>query len=304
MYGFQSGHIELSSRQQEYLSRPTASAAFWEPPDEHVLGGRDLQRSVKGTWLGVTKDGRIAVLTNFREEGAESQSLVSRGAMVNAFLTPPPQDVLDIETFVKRLISGEGARGSGGFSLVCGRIGEPLAVISNRMQKEGEVKWIGRNEIKETVGLSNAAFGDRSWKKVTDGERMMEGLVQSWIDRKVGKVDITSELMELLSNDTLPKWNEGEDWQTFIRQLRNSIFIPRLATRGKDAQTVAAADSEARVTEKTVDSEAYGTQKQTVVVVDKEGIITFTEKTLYDEHGQHVGSNPQSLRKFEFKIAR
>ena len=215
--------------------------------------------------------------------------------MVNAFLTPAPQGVPDTETFVKKLITGEGARGSGGFSLVCGRIGEPLAVISNRMQKEGEVKWIGRNGAKEVVGLSNAAFGDRSWKKVTEGERMMETLVRSWTEKKAAKTEIVSELMELLSKDTLPTKRQGENWQIFVRQLRNSIFIPKL---------VAAADSEVQSTEETVSSQAYGTQKQTVVIVDRGGVVTFVEKTLYDERGQDIGSNPQSLRTFEFKISR
>ena len=44
--------------------RPTAPAYFWEEhPD--LLAGKDLLGG--GTWLGVTKTGRVAWLTNFRE---------------------------------------------------------------------------------------------------------------------------------------------------------------------------------------------------------------------------------------------
>ena len=44
--------------------RPTAPAHFWEGhPD--LLAGKDLLGG--GTWLGVTKTGRVAWLTNFRE---------------------------------------------------------------------------------------------------------------------------------------------------------------------------------------------------------------------------------------------
>lgn len=44
--------------------RPTAPAHFWEEhPD--LLAGKDLLGG--GTWLGVTKRGRVAWLTNFRE---------------------------------------------------------------------------------------------------------------------------------------------------------------------------------------------------------------------------------------------
>jgi uncharacterized protein with NRDE domain len=49
--------------------RPTQPAHFWED-HPHVLGGRDVLGN--GTWLGITKHGRFACLTNYREvsEGA------------------------------------------------------------------------------------------------------------------------------------------------------------------------------------------------------------------------------------------
>ena len=46
------------------VGRPTAPAHFWEEhPD--LLAGKDLLGG--GTWLGVTRTGRVAGLTNFRE---------------------------------------------------------------------------------------------------------------------------------------------------------------------------------------------------------------------------------------------
>lgn len=46
------------------IDRPTAPAHFWkEQPD--LLAGKDLKGG--GTWLGVTRTGRVAWLTNFRE---------------------------------------------------------------------------------------------------------------------------------------------------------------------------------------------------------------------------------------------
>jgi uncharacterized protein with NRDE domain len=47
---------------QEYLHRPTAEATWWPSPDSQVLGGYDLHRPAHGTWLGVTRQGRIAAL--------------------------------------------------------------------------------------------------------------------------------------------------------------------------------------------------------------------------------------------------
>lgn len=49
-----------------HMRRPTYPAHFW-PDEPHLLAGRDALRS--GTWLGMTKNGRFAFLTNFREVG-------------------------------------------------------------------------------------------------------------------------------------------------------------------------------------------------------------------------------------------
>lgn len=44
--------------------RQTETAHFWKESSS-LLAGRDVQRG--GTWLGITTEGRFAMLTNFRE---------------------------------------------------------------------------------------------------------------------------------------------------------------------------------------------------------------------------------------------
>ena len=44
--------------------RPTATAKWWDD-DPEILAGRDLVRG--GTWLGISRSGKFAFLTNFRE---------------------------------------------------------------------------------------------------------------------------------------------------------------------------------------------------------------------------------------------
>ena len=46
------------------MNDPTAIADFWEDHPT-ILAGRDLLQM--GTWLGVTKGGRFAALTNYRD---------------------------------------------------------------------------------------------------------------------------------------------------------------------------------------------------------------------------------------------
>ena len=295
---------------QEYLNRPTAPAAWWAHPNGHVLGGRDLLRDEKGTWLGVTSDGRLAVLTNFREEGQAFQGARSRGAMVNAFLKQAPQSAQSTEDFVKTLVEDKGVSGVGGFSLVCGKIGASLAVVSNRTPNVQETPWIAA-KAGETIGLSNAAFGNRSWPKVMDGEKLMASTIQKSLIKGDSKNQFIEELMHLLSIDTLPRCGKEEGWESYISQLRKSIFIPILSsedTKDKRADTIASAkhdqqiervDSSKGTSDKLGTSGLYGTQKQTVLLVDYNGHATFVERTLYDQFGQPLNEEHRDL-KFEF----
>ena len=46
--------------------RPASATAFW-PDAPQVLAGRDL--AAGGSWMGVTRRGRFAALTNYRDPG-------------------------------------------------------------------------------------------------------------------------------------------------------------------------------------------------------------------------------------------
>ena len=76
--------------------------------------------------------------------------------------------------YVQTRLLGKG-EAVGGFSLILGRIGERLAVVSNRaVRGEEGVQWImGPPGEVWTVGLSNAAFGEGGWGKVEMGERLV-----------------------------------------------------------------------------------------------------------------------------------
>jgi uncharacterized protein with NRDE domain len=69
--------VVIAANRDEYHARPTAPARWW---DEGWLAGRDL--TAGGTWLGVTRKGRWALVTNVREPGRQDQQAPSRGALV------------------------------------------------------------------------------------------------------------------------------------------------------------------------------------------------------------------------------
>lgn len=72
----------LIANRDEFYARPTAPLAWWDDAD--ILAGRDLQAG--GTWLGVSRSGRLAALTNHRDPANVRTDAPSRGELVSAFL--------------------------------------------------------------------------------------------------------------------------------------------------------------------------------------------------------------------------
>nr|WP_070121811.1 NRDE family protein [Bacillus marinisedimentorum] len=86
--------LVLAANRDEFYGRPTESASFWEDHPE-ILAGRDLEQM--GTWMGVTKSGRFAALTNYRNPAEKQAGKASRGNIVKDFLagSDAPGDFLE-----------------------------------------------------------------------------------------------------------------------------------------------------------------------------------------------------------------
>jgi uncharacterized protein with NRDE domain len=73
----------VAGNRDEFYNRRTAAADFWtDYPD--ILGGRDLE--AMGTWLGMTRSGKISMLTNYRDPKNIDPKAPSRGQLVSDFL--------------------------------------------------------------------------------------------------------------------------------------------------------------------------------------------------------------------------
>jgi uncharacterized protein with NRDE domain len=312
----------LLSNRDEFLSRPTAIGNWWDAPNQHVLGGRDLQRKERGTWLAITKQGRIAALTNFREEGDTFKAMgKSRGGIVNAYLTGEmgerPQE------FAKRLIEEVGVRDVGGFSLLFGELRAPspdselvpgLSILSNRSATAEDLTTIA-TKPGEIHGLSNSHFGDTSWPKVVLGERLLQEAIAADVDTPASQDVLIESLFNILSMDKLPKRRQDEDWDAYVYHMRESILIPPTGIDNHTADKVATAQTgqipkigrsgydtpdHSRV-EVRPEAGGYGTQKQTVILVDQGGTVKYVERTLYNERGIPMPKADQD-RVFEFAI--
>jgi uncharacterized protein with NRDE domain len=88
--------LVVAANRDEFHARPADPAAFWTD-QPGILAGRDLE--ARGTWMGVSRGGRFAAVTNYR--GAREPSAKhSRGALVTAFLSgddKPGEYIKDLE---------------------------------------------------------------------------------------------------------------------------------------------------------------------------------------------------------------
>lgn len=192
--------LVVAANRDEWFRRPTAPAAFWlDAPD--VLAGRDLEQM--GTWLGVTRSGRFAALTNYRDPASNRADAPSRGSLVSAFLrsTAPPM------TYLERL-RAESARFNG-FSLLAADLGT-LGYFSNR---EGELRELAPG----LYGLSNSLL-DVAWPKVEIGKARLAAALDGTPDAEalLALLDDTGPA----SDHHLPSTGVSIEWERRLSSLR------------------------------------------------------------------------------------
>jgi uncharacterized protein with NRDE domain len=154
--------LVLLANRDEFYDRAALPAAFW-PDEPDIYAGRDL--TAGGTWLGVTRSGRFAAVTNYREPDA-APGRVSRGNLVADFLRSDNSP----KTFMEK-VAGE-ADNYAGFNLITGVVGEntEICYYSNR---GGRPRTLGSG----IYGLSNHLL-DSPWPKVARGKAQLVSLLR------------------------------------------------------------------------------------------------------------------------------
>jgi len=222
--------LAVAANRDEYHARPTARAHWW-PDDEApgILAGRDLEAG--GTWLGVTRAGCWAFVTNVREGGQRDAAAPSRGALVPRVL----RDARDPQTALAAAIAD--AAHYNGFNLMAGDVSS-ACWGSNRGER-------GRVVAPGIHGMSNARL-DTPWPKLA---RTKAG-VAAWALE--GRDDI-GPLFALLADrerardDELPDTGVSIEWERIL----SAPFI--IGTRCSTVLTVSR-DGEARFVEQSFDA--------------------------------------------------
>ena len=210
--------LVFAGNRDEAYQRPSAAAGFWAD-DPQIFGGRDLEKG--GTWLGLTRSGRMAVVTNYRDGPAARVAPRSRGELTAAFLrgTEDPRAYLE----------GVAARAAdyGGFTLIVGD-SDRLYSTSNRGR--------GIEEIAFGVhGLSNHLI-DTPWPKVERGKQRLLALL------KAKETELIEGLLDALADRTAAPDSELPDTGVGLQRERelSPAFVAgeRYGTRATTALLV------------------------------------------------------------------
>lgn len=214
----------VAANRDEFFDRPTQSADVWED-HPYVIGGRDLKEG--GTWLGLTKEGRFAAITNFRDPLTHRSDAPSRGKLVTDFLTSR----VTAEDFLTRL--EEKGHLYNGFNMIFGTV-DGLFYFSNR--RGGESLAPGLH------GLSNA-FLDTPWPKVERGKARMNKILFQDPSRWKSQLFRLLRDRHVPPDGVLPRTGVGLDWERVL----SPIFIssPIYGTR---SSTVVIVDEQGGVT--------------------------------------------------------
>ena len=176
--------LVIAANRDEFFKRPAARLAWWtpHPGGPAILGGRDLEGG--GTWMGLTAQGRLALVTNHRDPSRIDPQAPSRGQIVANWLAA--REPID-RFWMRTALSGYN-----GFNLIAAdfRLGECFWASN----VEAYPKRLERG----LYGLSNAAL-DTPWPKVEAWKASVHGALES-----AGSVDeLATRLFDALANRSL-----------------------------------------------------------------------------------------------------
>jgi len=171
--------LVFAGNRDEAYERPSAAAEFWAD-DPQIFGGRDLEKG--GTWLGITRPGRMAAVTNYRDGPGAAAMPRSRGELTANFLRESEEP----RAYLERVAPG--AEDYGGFTLI---VGDPdrLLAFSNRGSAIEEL-------APGVHGVSNH-LPNTPWPKVVRGKQRLTELLNA------GEAELVDGLFHALADRTV-----------------------------------------------------------------------------------------------------
>jgi uncharacterized protein with NRDE domain len=192
--------LVVAANRDEFHERPAAPLAKWPPPDD-ILAGRDLR--AQGTWLGLDRQRRFGVITNFRELQRPKPDAPTRGALIPDYL-----------------------RGSAGAGAFLAHLEPQAAHYSgfNLLLTDGDSLWYASNRAEAfarplppgVYGLSNE-FLDTPWPKLRRVRRRFD----AWLGdpangAAAGLFALLDDRATATADEELPQTGIPVEWERIL----------------------------------------------------------------------------------------
>jgi uncharacterized protein with NRDE domain len=255
----------LAANRDEFFRR-TAEPINWWQDARGVLAGRDLVGG--GTWLGLSRDGRFAALTNYRAPHEMRADAPTRGTLVSDWLNGFAREGHDTPLTYLQHVARTGDIYNGFNLLVGDWTRRELAWYCNRADRPPELLAPG------THGISNAVL-DTAWPKL---------------------VNKRAELHGLLARDAMPT----------LERLIDLMRDPRVARDDQLPSTGIPLERERVLSAAFIESADYGTRGTTGLRVSVHGeVLNVAVAERSDDNGSHRIVRPGDFeRSFAFNVER
>lgn len=255
----------LAANRDEFFRRAAEPINWWQDA-RGVLAGRDLVGG--GTWLGLSRDGRFAALTNYRAPHEMRADAPTRGTLVSDWLGGAGHERGATPLGYLQRVARSGDIYNGFNLLVGDWTRRELAWYCNRAERAPELLAPG------THGISNAVL-DTAWPKL------------------VGK---RAELHGMLARDAMPP----------LERLIELMRDPRVARDDELPSTGISLERERILSAAFIESPDYGTRGTTALRVSLHGdVINVAVAERSDDNGSHRIVRPGDFeRSFAFNVER
>ena len=190
----------VAANRDEFYDRPASLLHNWENHSD-LYAGKDLKEN--GTWLGVTKKGRIAAITNYRDMAKIKVNAPTRGKLVSDFLL----NKMSPELYADLLM--ETTDNYNGYNLIFGYC-DSLYYFSN----------ISKEPVKLSegiYGLSNQLL-DSQWPKVIKSKKIFSEIINE-PNPSINKLFDLLKDDEVYPDETLPETGLGKELERMVSPI-------------------------------------------------------------------------------------
>ncbi|KAG8772273.1 hypothetical protein FRC19_011228 [Serendipita sp. 401] len=269
----------LLNNRDEFLSRPAESATVHHFGKKHSEEGDEiisgLDTKAGGTWLGISRHGRLAMLTNITEEPIKRNT--SRGNLVSSFLLSSTKETMQehVEALTEVPNTEEERlehRDYSGFNMLLISLAEeddpahsgikgailnyPKMTLVTNSGGGGPVtaRWLDQEEI-DIGGLSNGVDGKTMhlWTKVEQGKSALNQILEEPLESE-------EQLMEKLFS---------------ILAIRSNVPV---STRDDLRHTIRVDPIEIKVGSF---EDWYGTRTSSIILIRNDGFVIYRERDIW-----------------------